>query len=124
MQSRLWKPDGETLEEKLEWWNVETGCTKRKEMVKEAWIRVVGLPLHLWTSEIFKRIGDCYGGFMELEKGTSLKTSVLWAQILVRLRGTESPTVTNIEATARRFKLLVWWELLSCVFSSKGKKKR
>ena len=42
----------------LEWWNPESGCVKRKETMKEAWRRMVGLPLHLWTSKIFKRIGD------------------------------------------------------------------
>ena len=34
----------------LEWWTPNFGCAKSKEEVKEAWIRVVGLPLHLWTA--------------------------------------------------------------------------
>ena len=35
----------------LEWWNPELGCVKRKETVKEAWLRVVSLALHLWTKD-------------------------------------------------------------------------
>ena len=27
-------------------------------------MRVVGLPLHLWSREVFKRIGDGCGGFV------------------------------------------------------------
>ena len=34
---------------RLEWWNPIVGCARRKDQAKEAWIRVVGLPLHLWT---------------------------------------------------------------------------
>ena len=33
----------------LKWWNPSTGCTGRKDQAHEAWIKVVGLPLHLWT---------------------------------------------------------------------------
>ena len=33
----------------LEWWNPSVGCASRKNQAKDVWIRVVGLPLHLWT---------------------------------------------------------------------------
>ena len=33
----------------LEKWHPEVGCLGNKVMVKEAWVRVVGLPLHLWS---------------------------------------------------------------------------
>ena len=52
---------------------------KKKEMVKVAWIRVVGLPLHLWTREVFSMVGDSCGGFVALDKETALRTKVLWA---------------------------------------------
>ena len=32
---------------KLEWWSLEAGCMKSLETVEKAWIKVVGLPLHL-----------------------------------------------------------------------------
>ena len=38
--------------------------------MQEAWIRVVGLPLHLWTPEILRKLGDAYGGFVTIDKGT------------------------------------------------------
>ena len=36
----------------LDWWSPKAGCIRRKGLVQEVWIRVVGLPLHLWTPEI------------------------------------------------------------------------
>ena len=32
---------------KLDWWCPDFGCVNNKESIREAWIRVVGLPLHL-----------------------------------------------------------------------------
>ncbi|RVX06960.1 hypothetical protein CK203_014938 [Vitis vinifera] len=31
-----------------------------------------GLPLHLWSREVFKRIGDCCGGFVAVDEETAL----------------------------------------------------
>ena len=95
----------------LEWWNTESRCVKRKETMKEAWLRVVGLPLHLWTNEIFKRIGDSCGGFLAMDKETVLKTTMIWERILTRLRGRGRPYVLNVEARSRSYELQLWWEL-------------
>ena len=38
----------------LERWNPDLRCIKSIDRAKEAWIRVVGLPLHLWIGEILK----------------------------------------------------------------------
>ena len=42
----------------LEKWNPEVGCFCKGAITNEAWARVVGLPLHLWSCEVFKMIGD------------------------------------------------------------------
>ena len=42
----------------LEWWRPDVGCTRNKNELKEAWIKVVGLPLHLRQTEIVKNIGN------------------------------------------------------------------
>ena len=93
-----------------QWWNPGDGCVK-KETVKEAWIRVVGLPLHLWTGEILRRIGDRCGGFLALNKETTLKTDLLWVRILVKLEGKERPNVIGLEGGSRSYELQIWWEL-------------
>ena len=60
----------------LDWWNLDSGCVKRKYVIQEAWIRVVGLPLHLWNREILKMIWDSCGGFVDLDKETTLKSKL------------------------------------------------
>ena len=58
----------------LEWWNPSIGCVGKKDQTSKAWIRVVGIPLHLWTREILKKVGDSCGEFLAMDKETTLKT--------------------------------------------------
>ena len=74
-------------------------------------MRVIGLPLHLWTNEILKKIRDVCRGFIAIDKETTLRMEVFWAQILVKVGGCVRPSVINIEAGARSYELQVWWEL-------------
>ena len=60
----------------LEWWTPSSGCKGRRGQESEVWIRVVGLPLHLWTGEILKKVGDSCGGFVALDEETTLKTDI------------------------------------------------
>ena len=100
---------GGTLQ--LEWWSPESGCLRRKDLGQEVWIRVVGLPLHLWTPEILKKIGDACGGFMAVDKNTELKTEVKWVRMLVRMVGKSRPSVVNILEGPRAFEMQIWWEV-------------
>ena len=112
---------GEMLQ--LDWWSPDAGCVKKKELVKEAWLRVVGLPLHLWIPRILKMIGDNCGGFLALDKDTTPKTKILWARVLVRLEGKERHSVVNILVGSQSFELQAWWELppwSADVYPSKG----
>ena len=80
----------------LEWWRPESGCIRCKGAMQETCIRVVGLPLHLWTPEILKKIGDAYGGFLALDKVTALRTEVMWPRMLIKLIGKSRPSAVNI----------------------------
>ena len=82
-------------------------------MEKEVWMRVVGLPLHLWTVETLRRIGDSCGGFLDVDRDTALRTKTMWARLLVKLEGMDRPSVINILEGSRCFELQVWWELPS-----------
>ena len=44
------------------------GCSQNGERVKDVWVRVVGLPLHFWSREVFRKIGDCCGGFVVVDE--------------------------------------------------------
>ena len=58
----------------LERWRLESGCVESKNLVNEAWVRVVGLPLHLWTRETLKQIRNGCGGFLKFDEETTLRT--------------------------------------------------
>ena len=95
----------------MDWWSLESGCIRRKDLVQEAWIRVVGLPLHLWTPEILRKLGDACGGFVALDKNTEMKTEVKWARMLIQVVGKARPSVVNILEGPRSFELQIWWEI-------------
>ena len=71
---------------------------------------MVGLPLHLWTLKILKKIGDACGRFLALDKVTTLRTEVMWAKMLIKLVGKSRPTAANILEGSRSFELQIWWE--------------
>ena len=83
----------------------------KKGQEPEAWIRVVGLPLHLWTGEILKKVGDSCGGFVALDEETALKTDLHWARILVKMNSSGKPSSVNLLAGARSYELQIWWEI-------------
>ena len=89
----------------LEWWNPIVGCVKRKDQAKEARIRVLSLPLNLWTCEIFKMIVDSCGGYLACDKDTALRVKPLWARILVNLKYKDIPMSINNLAGSRSFEL-------------------
>ena len=95
----------------LERWRPESGCVKNKNLRKEAWVRVLGLPLHLWTRETLKHIGDGCGGFLKVEEESGLGSEISWVRILVRLQETVRPSTVNILASSRSYELQIWWEL-------------
>ena len=95
----------------LERWRPESGCVKNKNLKKEAWVRVLGLPLHLWTSETLKQIGDGCGGFLKVDEEIGLGSEISWVRILVRLKKMVRPSTVNILAGSRSYELQIWWEL-------------
>ena len=99
----------------LDWWSPETGCIRSRGVVQEAWIRVVGLPLHLWSPEILRRIGDACGGFVDEDKETVVKKEMKWARLLVKTEGKVRPSTVNILEGPRSYELQIWWEILPWV---------
>ena len=45
----------------LERWDPASGCIKKGESLNEIWVRVVGLPLHFWSWEVFRKIREVWG---------------------------------------------------------------
>lgn len=55
----------------LDWWSPTTRYTPSP--VHETWIRVVGIPLHLWSRKVFQEIGDLCGDWIKTKEETELK---------------------------------------------------
>ena len=72
---------------------------------------MVGLSLHLWRHDVLKMIGDKCGGFLALNKETTLRTKVLWTRLMVKTEGKRRPMVVNILEGSRSFELQIWLEL-------------
>ena len=89
----------------LERWNPYSGCIRRKGSVQEEWVKVVGLPLHLWKTEVLKKIGDACGGFLAIDKIIELRREMKWARILVKTTGSSRPSTVNILEGLRSFEL-------------------
>ncbi|RVX23248.1 hypothetical protein CK203_000494 [Vitis vinifera] len=64
----------------LERWHPEVGCFSNGVFANEAWVRVVGLPLHLWNRKVFKLIGDGCGGFIAVDNKTDSMAELQWAR--------------------------------------------
>ena len=94
----------------LDKWNPEVGCSCKKSNADEAWVRVVGLPLHLWSFEVFKRIRDGCGGFVAVDEDTRSLTELQWAWILVKRVEREVLNSAHIVLGLGCHSLQLWWE--------------
>ena len=95
----------------LEWWSPATGCEGRTVQDSEVWVRIFGLPLHLWTEDILKKLGDRCGGFVVMDKETTHRKDFRWARILVKNSSLRKPSSVNLLAGARSYELQIWWEI-------------
>ena len=94
----------------LEHWSPRSGCWAEEEERKEAWVRIVGLPISLWSPEILKRVGDECGGFITADEKTKTMGELQWARILVRSRGDFRLSVLELEVEEEVYAVSLWWE--------------
>nr|XP_016515231.1 PREDICTED: uncharacterized protein LOC107831951 [Nicotiana tabacum] len=52
---------------------------------EQRWIRVFGIPLHAWSENTFKSIGDRCGGYIGADEDTKKRTHFFWARICVKI---------------------------------------
>ena len=94
----------------LEKWNPEVGCFWKDFHINETWVRVLGLPLHLWSREVFRKIGDGCRGFITEDEDTTGMSELQWARILAKLDGRSLPSSTQVAVGSGCFSILLWWE--------------
>ncbi|KAG5605849.1 hypothetical protein H5410_027341 [Solanum commersonii] len=94
----------------LDWWRPTTRCTPNPSTMRETWIRVVGIPLHLWSRKVFQEIGDLCGGWIETEEETELKNHLKWARILVKNNRRNLPREVSVACDGITYFFPIWAE--------------
>ena len=87
------------------------GCSQNYERVKKAWVRVVGLLLHFWSREVFRKIGEGCGGFATVDEDTAAFKELQWARILVKSEGLTWPISLQVVVGSSCFAIQLWWEV-------------
>ena len=91
-------------------WGKDVGCMVGRDSCRTVWVRLLGLPLHLWSRPILKRIGDKCGGFDAVDENTAFLTDLHWARIRVTWDGTSNPRSVVVFEGDRSFVIRLWWE--------------
>ena len=97
----------------LERWNQNLCCVQSTDWGKEVWVKVVGLPVHLWNRKVLKKIGNECGGFIAMDEDTTSLVELLWARILVKCKGKDTPKTAEVRAGSISYLLQLWWEFPS-----------
>ncbi|RVX02954.1 hypothetical protein CK203_023309 [Vitis vinifera] len=104
----------------LEVWSPKFGCAPEGENRKEAWVRIVGLPISLWAPSILKRMGDACGSFLDVDPLTERKENLEWARIKVKLSEGVLPSSMEIGVEGEVYVVTLWWEISPEIRKKKG----
>ncbi|KAH0636305.1 hypothetical protein KY290_038349 [Solanum tuberosum] len=102
----LWKNQGIWLQ----WWSPTVGAIQSRVAISQSWIRLVGLPLHLWSQNVFKAVGDFCGGWVKTEEETDLRNHLKWARMLVKANENSIPKEVKIAFEGIEYIIQVWDE--------------
>ncbi|OIT32872.1 putative protein phosphatase 2c 51 [Nicotiana attenuata] len=60
---------------------------------KEAhiWVKAFGIPVHAWSMNAFRTVGNLCGGFIAIDEDTKLRNHLLWARICVKNTSNDLP---------------------------------
>ncbi|KAH0682682.1 hypothetical protein KY289_020434 [Solanum tuberosum] len=94
----------------LQWWTPTVGAIQSRAAIKQTWVRLVGLPLHLWSDKVFKAVGEYCGGWIRTEEETQLRNHLKWARILVKGEGNSIPKEVRIEFEGIGYIIQIWNE--------------
>ncbi|KAK4723748.1 hypothetical protein R3W88_026527 [Solanum pinnatisectum] len=93
-----------------DWWSPLAGTYPLNTIFHWCWIRVLGLPLHLWSTGMMKEIGEKCGGWLETEEETELKNHLRWARIRVKGSSETISAFVKVEDREWRYRMPMWCE--------------
>ncbi|RVW15130.1 hypothetical protein CK203_083331 [Vitis vinifera] len=75
------------------------GCLEGdNEDARQVWVRILGLPLHLWGRSLFKQFGDSCGRYVAMDENTTERRNLKWARVLVETSGWQHPSSLQVVA--------------------------
>ena len=95
----------------LKKWSQDFVCSSVGNVEKEAWVKLVGLSVLLWSQYILKRIRDGCKGFLAMDEDTAFLFELRWARIRVKCDGSTLPKVTVVTVGDQSFEIQLWWEI-------------
>ena len=94
----------------LRTWGEDLGCSSQGNSEEKAWVRVVGLSVHLWSRKILEKIEDACGGFLAVDEDTDMLVELCWARVLVKLGKSEPSKTVEVMVGGTSFQIQLWWE--------------
>ena len=73
-------------------------------------MRVVGLPVHLWSRKILEKIGDACDDFLAVDEDMDMLAELCWARVLVKFGKFEPSKTVEVMVGGTRFWIQLWWE--------------
>ena len=95
-------------------WGHDIGYLSHGDLEEKAWLRVVGLPVHLCSRKVLKKIGDACGGLLAVDENPACLTDLtdlLWARILVRLGDETPPKTVEVVVGGCSFSIQLLWDI-------------
>ena len=96
---------------RLEKWSQRTGCVMEEEKKREAWVRILGLPIFLWDRDTLCKIGEGCGEFLDIDAKTVRMEELQWARIRVRIKEDRIPSMVDIWVENTCYSVALWWEI-------------
>lgn len=82
------------------------GCIREgKDEAEEGWIWAFGMPIHLWGSWTFEKIGEICGGLLEV--GTTESGLTKWVKLKVQ-KPWRAPSEIWLSDGLLAFKVALW----------------
>ncbi|RVW80611.1 hypothetical protein CK203_044331 [Vitis vinifera] len=82
-----------------------------EEKKKEAWVRILGLPISLWDRDTLCKIGEGCGEFLDIDAKTERMEELQWARIRVRIKEDRIPNMVDIWVENTCYAVALWWEI-------------
>lgn len=98
-----WHWDGRSLS--LEWWRPVTDTDLASKRSELRWIKAFGIPLHTWSLDTFKTIGESCGGYIGVDEDTKHINHLLWPRICIRNTEAKTPSKINLDKGEWKFEI-------------------